>query len=193
MSLPALRGRPDVVARRLLGAHLVAGDVVVRLVEVEAYGGAADPASHAFKGERVANRTMFGPPGHLYVYVSYGIHHCANITCDSTPGPGAVLLRAADVLAGGDLVLERRGRSDRGGRLGGPGILCQALGISIDDDGTDVLAADARVRLVLGAKRRTETVVAGPRVGITKAVERPWRFRLVNRPVGALVGSPRGR
>ncbi len=193
MSLAALRGRPDVVARRLLGAHLVASEVVVRLVEVEAYGGATDPASHAYRGERVANRTMFGPPGHLYVYVNYGIHHCANITCDSTPGPGAVLLRGADVLQGEDLVLERRGRADRGGRLGGPGILCQALGISIEDDGTDVLAPDARVRLVLGARRRGETVVAGPRVGITKEVERPWRFRLVTRQVGASVGGPRGR
>lgn len=179
MSAPSLRGGPDVVARRLLGSLLRAGDVVVRLVEVEAYGGGDDPASHAYRGRRTANATMFGPPGRLYVYVSYGIHRCANVTCGTEARPAAVLLRAGDVLEGAALVEARRGRVDRNGRLGGPGILCQALGITLALDGTDVLDPASPVTLERGARSLGETVVASPRVGITREVARPWRFRLV--------------
>jgi len=167
------------IAQRLLGARLAVGDVVVRLVEVEAYGGADDEASHAFRGERVANRTMFGPPGHLYVYLSYGLHSCANVVCGPAGSPGAVLLRAADVLEGASIVRERRGRDDRGGRLAGPGTLCQGLGIDRSHDGLDLCGDGGVVRLQLDAVAPAEAVLAGPRVGITRAVDRPWRFRLV--------------
>lgn len=173
-----LTGDPVVIARRLLGATLSVGEVVVRIVEVEAYGGADDPASHAFRGERVANRTLFGPPGHLYVYLSHGMHSCANVTCGVTGEPGAVLLRAGDVLEGATIVWARRGREDKRGRLAGPGTLCQGLGIDRASDGVDLCDTEAIVRLSLGARTPNETVLEGPRVGISKAVERPWRFRL---------------
>ncbi len=166
------------VARRLLGSHLRAGDVLVRLVEVEAYAGLDDPASHAYRGRKIANRTMFGPAGRLYVYVSYGIHRCMNVTCGTEERPAAVLLRAADVLEGSDLVEARRDRTVPRGRLGGPGILCQALGITTDDDGTDLLARDSAIRLEWRRPVDPTTITASPRVGITKAVDWPWRFRI---------------
>lgn len=174
-----LTGDPTVIAALLLGARLAVGDVVVRLVEVEAYGGGDDEASHAFRGERVANRTMFGPPGHLYVYLSYGLHSCANVVCGPPGSPAAVLLRAADVLEGAEVVRARRGREDRHGRLAGPGTLCQGLGIDRGYDGLDLCENGASVRLEFGSLEATESVLVGPRVGISKAVERPWRFRLI--------------
>lgn len=175
-----LTGDPVVVAQRLLGARLQVGDVVVRIVEVEAYGGADDEASHSFRGKKVANRTMFGPPGHLYVYLSYGLHNCANVVCGPQGSPAAVLFRAADVLEGARIVLARRGRDDRRGRLGGPGTLCQGLGIDRGFDGLDLCDAGAAVQLQRGRIEPTESVLAGPRVGLTKAVELPWRFRLIS-------------
>jgi DNA-3-methyladenine glycosylase len=182
VSVRQLRGAPEVVARRLLGAHLSVGTVVVRLTEVEAYGGLTDPASHAFRGKRRANATMFGPAGRLYVYTSYGVHQCMNVTCGTAERPAAVLLRAAEVLQGAAVVRRRRGRDLRGGALAGPGILCQGLGITRADDGTDVFAEGSRVSLRLAAPVRPAAILAGPRVGITKEVERPWRFRLVDPP-----------
>ncbi len=179
MNRGELTGDPTVIARGLLGATLSVHDVVVRLVEVEAYGGADDEASHAFRGERVANRTMFGAPGHLYVYLSYGLHSCANVVCGPPGSPAAVLLRAADVVEGALVVRARRGRDDRRGRLAGPGTLCQGLGLDRGFDGVDLCEDGAEVRLELRSPEPTETVLAGPRVGITKAVDLPWRFRLV--------------
>lgn len=185
MNRGELTGDPAVIAVRLLGATLAVGDVVVRLVEVEAYGGLDDEASHAFRGERVANRTMFGPSGHLYVYLSYGLHSCANVVCGAPGSPAAVLLRAADVMEGASVVRARRGRDDRRGRLAGPGTLCQGLGIDRGSDGLDLCEDGDEVHLEFGSPEPTETVLAGPRVGITKAADRPWRFRLVG------TGSPR--
>ena len=118
----------------LLGALLVTpGPVVLRLVEVEAYGGTADhddPASHAHRGRTARNGTMFGPPGHLYVYRSYGIHLCANVVCGPDGLAGGVLLRAAEVIEGEDLVRARRGPRARGELAAGPGRLGQALGLT---------------------------------------------------------------
>ena len=176
------------MADALLGALLVARGVTVRLTEVEAYGGADDPASHAYRGERPRNRTMFGPAGHLYVYVSHGIHVCANVVCGPDGVAKAVLLRGAQVTDGLALAERRRGRSVPGGRLDGPGKLCQALGIRREDDGVDLFDARGAVRLLEGPRAPAERVVRGPRVGLTRAVERPWRFRLVADGAGPRVG-----
>jgi len=169
---------PATVAVRLLGCRLVAGDVIVRLVEVEAYDGVDDAASHAARGQRTANRSMFGPPGHLYVYLSYGVHECANVVCRPCGEGAAVLLRAAEVLSGLELVEARRGRAVPKGRLDGPGKLCQGLGIDRSLDGADLFDPAGPVRLEGGALRPGELVASGPRVGITKEVARPWRFQL---------------
>jgi DNA-3-methyladenine glycosylase len=176
-----LDGDPADVAVRLLGATLRCGGVAVRLVEVEAYGGADDAASHAYRGPRVANRTLFGPPGHLYVYLSYGLHDCANVVC-GPQGPGAaVLFRGGEVVRGLRAVESRRGRPVPMGVLDGPGKLCQGLGISRAMDGADLFDPSGRVRLEAGARLDGEVVLAGPRVGLTKEIDRPWRFRLVRR------------
>lgn len=168
-----LLGPPDDVAPRLLGARLETrrGGAVtaVTIVEVEAYR-FDDPASHSFRGETARNRTMFGPPGRLYVYRSYGIHWCANIVT-GPPGEGsAVLLRAGVPVAGEEVMAARRGRRDH--LADGPGKLCAALGISGDDDGADLLG-DGDIRLVDGTSLDHER---SPRVGISRAVDVPWRF-----------------
>ena len=179
MNRSSVSGDPVKVAKRLLGAHLVSEDVTVRLIDVEAYGGVDDEASHAYRGETPRTHSMFGRPGLLYVYLSYGIHHCANVVCGAEGSAAAVLLRGAEVLEGEQTVAARRGRPTPGGRIDGPGRLCQALGLDRASDGIDLLSPSAPVRLEAGRISRCDTVVAGPRVGITKAVDRPWRFRLV--------------
>jgi DNA-3-methyladenine glycosylase len=155
---------------------------VARIVEVEAYGGADDPASHAFTGERPRNRTMFGPPGHLYVYRSYGIHACANVVTGVDGVGSAVLLRAVAPVAGEDEMWAARPAARRQRDLtSGPGRLCQALGITLDHDGLDLFDPTAAVRLS-GARGPSGEVVASGRVGLTKEVERPWRFYLAGEP-----------
>lgn len=191
MTRDELAGDPASVAVRLLGSRLVTDDVVARLVEVEAYGGVDDAASHAARGPRVANRSMFGPPGHLYVYLSYGLHDCANVVCSPLGEGAAVLVRAAQVEHGLDLVAARRGRAVPDGRLDGPGKLCQGLGIDRSHDGVDLLDPASPVRLEGGGHDPDEAVVAGPRIGLTKEVARPWRFRLLRGPDGG-VGSTVG-
>ena len=129
------------VAPELLGCVLwhdsPAGLVAVRLVEVEAYQGPADPASHAYRGQTARNGVMFGPPGHAYVYFTYGMHFCVNLVCQPAGQPEAVLLRAGEVVEGADLARERRGGKDRD-LARGPGRLCQALAIDRAQDGADV-------------------------------------------------------
>ena len=166
---------PDEAARHLLGATLrtdLDGVAAVRLTEVEAYGGADDPASHAHRRRTERNASMFGGCGTLYTYRSYGIHVCANVVVGPPGTPGAVLVRAGEIVEGLDLVRRRRGRDDH--LADGPGKLCQALGITLAHDGLDLADPDGPVRLVPGPP--VETVDATPRVGITKAVDRPWRF-----------------
>ena len=179
MTAVDLGGPPEQVAERLLGTHLLAGDVEVRIVDVEAYGGADDPASHAHRGRTKRNSSMFGRPGLLYVYLIYGLHHCANVVCGEVGQPSAVLIRGVEVVAGATTVRDRRARETRDGRLDGPGRVCKGLGIDRRLDGTDLLAPTAPVRLAPGAAVTGESVVAGPRIGITKETERPWRFRIV--------------
>ena len=166
------------VAPQLLGmtfGTVIEGRITsVRLTEVEAYGGADDPASHAFRGRTDRNAPMFGPPGVLYVYRSYGIHWCANIVTGPESEPQAVLLRGGTPLEGRSIMEARRGRPAP--LTDGPGRLTQALGIGASDN--DVPLGAGRVFLEPGeAPWRTE---ATPRIGITKATSRRWRFAIVD-------------
>lgn len=172
----ALAGPPEEAAPRILGAHLVSelGGKTVRLrvTEVEAYKGSDDPASHAYKGRTPRNGSMFGSPGTLYVYRSYGIHNCAN-TAAGPEGVGwGILLRAGEVVEGEGVARMRRGRRDN--LTNGPGKLCQALGIDIADDGTDLLSPASSIRLEPGVP--AGLVMATPRIGISRATQRAWRF-----------------
>ena len=169
-----------VVAPELLNKVLVStigGERVTgRIVEVEAYT-QDDPASHTFRGPTERNQVMFGPPGHLYVYLSYGIHRCANVVTGAAGDGQAVLLRALDPIEGIDVVRRRRsGRPDRD-LTDGPGKLCQALAIGGDHDGADLLT-DPHLALVDDGVAPPPTPLVGPRVGITKGVDVPWRFRV---------------
>jgi DNA-3-methyladenine glycosylase len=168
------------VAPRLLGATLRHGDVAVRLTEVEAYDGAGDPGSHAHRGRTDRNAVMFGPPGHLYVYFTYGMHHCCNVVCGPAGSASAVLLRAGEVVEGLELARTRRGAVPDRDLARGPARLCVALGIDLASNGLD-LAAGA-VTLVAGDAPEPELVSAGPRVGLRGAAERPWRFWLADEP-----------
>jgi DNA-3-methyladenine glycosylase len=167
------------VAPLLLGRTLVseseAGTVTGRIVEVEAYCGPLDPASHAYRGPTRRNAVMFGPPGHLYVYFTYGMHYCANVVCESVGSPGAVLLRAVEPLSGLDLMGERRGVDSASLRLlaRGPARLAQAFGIDRSLDGSDLVGGPVWIG---GRQVLRGDVVAGPRIGITKAAAEPWRF-----------------
>ena len=177
----------DEVAPRLLGAHLTHAGVTVRLTEVEAYDGGNDPASHAYRGRTPRNAVMFGPPGFLYVYFSYGMHWCANVVCGPDGRASAVLLRAGEVVTGQDLAQQRRGERVPFRSLArGPACLTQALGIGREQDGLDL-----REHLELPADPASQ-VVRGPRVGISVAHEVPWRFWLPDEPtVSAYKRSPR--
>jgi DNA-3-methyladenine glycosylase len=163
------------VATALLGWRLVSdlgGErVVAELVEVEAYAGETDPASHAYRGRSPRNGSMFGPPGTLYVYRSYGIHWCMNVVSGEPGVARAVLLRGAEIVEGAEIASRRRGRADH--LADGPGKLTQALGVTDSMIGHDL--AQAPLRLV-GPRRVVKSFVTGPRVGISRAKDRPWRF-----------------
>ncbi|MFQ5968128.1 MAG: DNA-3-methyladenine glycosylase [Acidimicrobiia bacterium] len=165
------------VAPALLGMRLrteqQAGVTEIELVEVEAYGGVDDPASHAYRGPKTRNASMFRPAGTLYVYRSHGVHWCANVATGPEGVGQAVLLRGGVPAAGLDLMRARRGRDDH--LSDGPGKLTQALGITGKDDGIDLLAR-GRVQLLPGQTQAEITTT--PRVGISVAKERPWRFVL---------------
>ncbi|MBA2952961.1 DNA-3-methyladenine glycosylase [Nocardioides sp. MAH-18] len=159
-------------APRLLNAVLRHGDVAVRLTEVEAYDGANDPGSHAYRGMTRRNTVMFGPPGRLYCYFTYGMHVCCNVVCGPEGIASAVLLRAGEVVDGIEVARERRaGASDRD-LARGPARLCRALGIGLADDGVDLERGP--VTLTLGSP--PDDVSTGPRVGLRAAAERSWRF-----------------
>lgn len=183
------------LAPRLLGWTLSAtsdaGTVSVRITEVEAYQGEADPASHAFRGLTERTRVMFGPAGNLYVYRSHGLHWCMNVVAGIDGEASAVLLRAGRVIEGEDLAQTRRGpRTPIRGLARGPGCLGQALGVTGDDNGTDLLQSD-RVRLSPGDQNGIK-IDSGPRVGVSKAADVPWRFWISGDPtVSAYRRSPR--
>ena len=175
------------VAPDLLGCvleHQTAdGLVAVELTEVEAYAGRSDPASHAYRGKTRRNAVMFGPPGHAYVYFTYGMHFCVNMVCLGEDGSAsAVLLRAGAVIAGEDLARARRirGAASVASRdlARGPARLCQALDIDRSLDGADVCVAVSPLRVRTGASTpaRSGKISTGPRVGVSSAAEIPWRF-----------------
>lgn len=157
----------------LLGATLRLGGVGGTIVETEAYD-AQDPASHAFRGPTARNAVMFGPVGHAYVYRSYGIHWCLNLVCGPQPG-AAVLIRALAPTDGLEVMVERRGLTVPRLLCSGPGRLCQALGITVAENGLSV--TEAPFELVAPATPPGEVLV-GRRIGLTKGVETPWRFGL---------------
>lgn len=173
----------DVLAAavRLLGCTVEAdtpdGTVAVRLVEVEAYRGADDPASHSFRGRTPRNAVMFGPAGHLYVYFVYGMHFCANVTCLDDGEPGAVLLRAGEVVSDPVVARRRRPSARRDVDLArGPARLASLLGLDRGHNGVDVTSATSPVRVVAGAPVAAGEVRRGPRVGVASARDLPWRF-----------------
>ncbi len=194
-----LATHPVEAARRLLGAKLQAGDVTVRIVEVEAYGGPdiglwPDPAAHSFRGPTPRTSVMFGPAGRAYVYVSYGMHFCMNVTCGPDGEAAAVLLRAAEVVNGNDIVRSRRGEHTKDSRLAsGPGNLGRALGISLDDNGTNLLDASSRMQLIGPTlPEDCPEIAEGPRVGVSMAADRPWRLWIPRSPaVSQYRRSPR--
>ena len=159
------------IAPELIGATLLVNGAGGRIVEVEAYD-EHDPASHGFAGRTERNASMFGPPGHAYVYRSYGIHWCLNLVCEKESVPSAVLVRALQPTHGLEAMRARLGLDDARLICSGPGRLCQALGITRAEDGLPLDRPPFELR------DRTEDVdvVSGPRVGITRATERPWRY-----------------
>ena len=184
LSQPALR-----VAPAILGGHLTTrrgdGTVRLRITEVEAYEGAHDPGSHAFRGRTARNAVMFGPAGHLYVYRHLGLHHCVNLVCGPPGEASAVLLRAGEIVDGADIALARRTaagvcRSPLD-LARGPARLAVALALDRGDDGVDVVPRTSAVRLVPPRLHATD-VSAGPRVGVSglggDAEAFPWRFWL---------------
>jgi DNA-3-methyladenine glycosylase len=192
------------VASRLLGCvleHQTAdGLVAVELTEVEAYEGSADPASHSYRGRTARNGVMFGPPGHAYVYFTYGMHFCVNLVCLPAGTSSAVLLRAGRVTEGAGLAAARRLAGRAGAAVTdrdlarGPARLCQALGIDRAQDGADACDPDSPLRIRPGpagppgpppASHSAGTlprVSRGPRVGVSTAADRPWRFWLTGDP-----------
>jgi DNA-3-methyladenine glycosylase len=187
---------PLTAARRLLGATLIGRGVSAMVVEVEAYGGPEhgpwpDAAAHSYRGVGGRNAVMFGPAGRLYTYRSHGIHVCANVVCAMDKVAGAVLLRAAAIESGVDVAQARRGELVRPAALArGPGNLCSALGITMEDNGIDLFDAASPIQLMLGDKREA---VEGPRVGVSKAADRPWRMWLAGRPEVSLFRRSPGR
>jgi DNA-3-methyladenine glycosylase len=178
-----LRGPVDEVAPTLLNTLLVVGDRVGRVVEVEAYGGAEDAASHAWRGPTRRNAAMFGPAGHLYVYRSYGLHWCANVVVGDEGQGAAVLLRGVEPVAGIEQMRRERGeRHQLNDLTNGPGKLCAALGITGDDDGIALWSSESRVRLCSDATPPPASPVVTTRVGISRGRELPWRFCVPDNP-----------
>lgn len=188
-----LRGPVEDVAPRLLGSLLRHGSVVVRLTEVEAYGGADDPGSHAYRGRTPRNASMFADAGRLYCYLSYGVHTCANLVVGDEAHPGAVLLRGGEVVEGLDIARTRRPGVRDVDLARGPGRLCRALGLGLEHDGRTVLGDDGDPRWTPTISPRSTSVqLRGPRVGLSKAPDRAWRFWLAAEPtVSTYRRSPR--
>ena len=181
---------PDLLNKILLAADGRSG----RIVEVEAYCGAIDPAAHTYRGKTRRNAVMFGPPGVLYVYFSYGMHTCVNVTTGPDGIASAVLIRAGEIIAGQDEARARRPAARTDAALAkGPGNVGSALGISLSDYGIHLFDPKSPIRLELGPEITDPTAIsAGPRVGVSLAADRPWRLWLTDSPaVSAYRRSPR--
>jgi DNA-3-methyladenine glycosylase len=182
------------VAPDVIGATLLVDGVGGRIVEVEAYD-SEDPAAHGYRGRTPRNASMFGPPGHAYVYRSYGIHWCLNLVCEEEGSAAAVLIRALEPTHGLEAMRERRGLGDVRLLAAGPGRLCEALGITREHDGLPLDAPPFELR----ATEEQVEVVAGTRIGISVAAEVPWRYaeagsRWLSRPLRSTASvRPRGR
>jgi DNA-3-methyladenine glycosylase len=173
------------VARDLIGFELAVGETAGVIVETEAYE-AADPACHAYIGKTTRNEVLFGPPGHAYVYLSYGIHSLLNFVTEPDGTASAVLIRAVEPTRGIELMRERRRQEEISALCSGPGKLTEALGVGLELNGADLFEPPFELSPPSGEWRGAE-VVTGPRIGITKAAELPWRYcvrgsRFVSRP-----------
>jgi DNA-3-methyladenine glycosylase len=172
---------PVRLARDLLGRFLFyrtpEGLLAGRIVETEAYTGGTDPASHAFRGPTARNAVMFGPAGRAYVYFSYGMHYCLNVTAERPGQPGAVLLRALEPLAGIEVMRARGDRGPEARLLSGPGKIGRAFGLTLQDNGRDFTRGP--LGLSAGLPVADRQVAASPRIGISRAVEFPYRFALI--------------
>ena len=164
------------VAPELIGATLLVDGVGGVIVEVEAYHH-TDPAAHSYRGPTERNAVMFGPPGHAYVYRSYGIHWCLNFVCEAQGSASAVLIRALQPTQGIALMRRQRGLTDERALCSGPGKLCEALGVTHRHNGLPLDRAPFDLR----ARNARPEIVVGPRIGISKAVEQPWRYGLKGR------------
>ncbi len=173
---------PEEVARDLLGCLLVCqrpdGVAAGVIVEVEAYGGEEDPASHASFRRNGVVRAMWGPPGHAYVYLAYGMYPCFNVVTGREGEAGAVLVRALAPVVGRDVMARRAGRHPEDRLASGPGRLGRALGVALDDNGRPL----DRPPLWIEPWERPRAIVAGPRVGVARGVDRPWRFGIPGHP-----------
>ncbi|MEU9581784.1 DNA-3-methyladenine glycosylase [Streptomyces chilikensis] len=198
MNVDLLSRPAEEVAPRLLGSVLTCetseGTVRIAVTETEAYAGTADPASHAYRGRTPRNAVMFGPAGHLYVYRSHGLHWCANVVTGQDGIASAVLIRAGRVVEGEDLARERRGERVESPRLArGPGNFCQALGITGEHNGANLLTGGP-VMLSEGEPVPAAHIRVGPRVGVSKAHDWQHRFYLAGDPtVSAYRLSPRAK
>ncbi|MCY4665336.1 MAG: DNA-3-methyladenine glycosylase [Acidimicrobiaceae bacterium] len=170
----ALEVAPELLNKVLVGPDSRAG----RIVEVEAYRGADDPGSHGYRGRTKRNATMFGPPGDLYVYFTYGMHWCANVVAETDGVAAAVLLRALTPLQGVDAMYAARGPAARRDRdlCSGPAKLTQALGIDGDLDGADLVTGDRCVTILDDGQPPPEDPVVTTRIGLTNGADLPWRF-----------------
>jgi len=172
---PVLKVAPDLLGR-LVVHDAEEGRVTARLTEVEAYDGPNDPGSHAFRGRSKRNGTMFGPPGHVYVYFTYGMHYCMNLVCGPEGMPTGILLRAAALTEGTELARKRRptAKTDRD-LARGPARLVEALAVTRTDDGADI-CGDGPLTIQHGEPPPESLIRTGPRVGLRDAAEFPWRF-----------------
>jgi DNA-3-methyladenine glycosylase len=177
------RRDPREVAPELLGKVLVRGQRAGRIVEVEAYCGSADPGSHAFRGMTKRNATMFGPPGRLYVYFTYGMHWCANAVCGDEGEGVAVLLRALAPLEGMDAMRSARPAARRDVELcSGPAKLCQALGLDGAFDGADLVEGSHGVSIVDAGTPPPVVPAVGTRIGLSAGADLPWRWWVPDDP-----------
>jgi DNA-3-methyladenine glycosylase len=175
---------PDLVAQKLLGKLLVRGEMVGRIVEVEAYFGEADPASHSFPGKTARNAVLFGPPGHAYVYFIYGMYFCLNVSCEPDGLPGGVLFRALEPVSGLEVMARARGVATTkvAALTSGPGRLCQAFGVTRErDNGADFTSRKSDLQIQDDGFVAGEILVT-PRIGITKDADRPARFVIAGNP-----------